>query len=160
MTPVSFAKLILRMLAGGMLFLYLPLAFSLWISIITRDAGGAVLTDPFVLSRAIFNLFSLAISLLIWIRADRLALLLLPSGTSPVASADYVQWQRGGMIFIGGCLALRACVYLEGFIAGLMGNPDFSYGLLPVVCNLIVAFILIIGWDNLARVFSRNQYKA
>jgi hypothetical protein len=79
----------------------------------------------------------------------------LPPGTSSVQSADYAQWQRGGMMFIGGWLALRACLYLENIII----ENSFISGFLSMAFNLVAAFILIVGWGNLTRAFSRNPRK-
>lgn len=156
MTPASFAKLLLRMLSGGLLFLYVPLVLPPIIFSVIWGVKMGALPDFNAISIAMILLFAFAISLLIWIYADRLAPMLLPPGTSSVQSADYAQWQRGGMIFIGGWLALRASLYLENIII----ENSFISGFLSMAFNLVAAFILIVGWGNLTRAFSRNPRKA
>ena len=153
MTPAAFAKLALRMMAAGMLFIYIPSKALLSIPfIISALAAGSITDTVSLLMTVIFVAMTIA-SLIVWFQADRLALTLLPSGASPEQGVDYAQWQRWGLVFFGGWSALNACFNLENLII----YPAFNRSLLPVVFNLIVAIILIAGWDNLTHPLYRKR---
>ncbi len=154
MTPAAFAKLSLRMWAAGMLFIYIPSkamfgipSIPVLLSSPTKDTGSLLM--------AILFAAMISASLVIWFLADRLALTLLPSGTGTEQGADYMQWQRWGLVFFGGWSALKACLAFENLIV-----DDFYIGdLLSMSFNLIAALILITGWHNLTGIFSGNRRK-
>lgn len=153
MTPAAFAKLALRMWAAGMLFIYIPSkALFGTLSIMPMLLSGSII-EAGLLSMIVVIAVMIIASLVVWFQADRLALMLLPPGTSPEQGLDYMQWQRWGLVFFGGWSALMACLAFENFIV----DPAFSRGLLPVVFNVMTAIILIVGWSNLTRLFSRKQ---
>ncbi|HTN40137.1 MAG TPA: hypothetical protein VLZ84_03235, partial [Asticcacaulis sp.] len=109
MTPAAFAKLALRMMAAGMLFIYIPSKALLSIPfIISALAAGSITDTVSLLMTVIFVAMTIA-SLIVWFQADRLALTLLPSGASPEQGVDYAQLQRWGLVFFGGWSALNAC---------------------------------------------------
>jgi hypothetical protein len=100
-------------------------------------------------------LIMITASLVVWFQADRLALMLLPSGTSREQGPDYMQWQRWGLVFFGGWAVLMACLAFENFIVDHFDIGD----LLSMSFNLIVAVSLIVGWDNFVGVFARSALK-
>ena len=155
MTPAAIAKLALRIWAAGMLFVYIPSrATPGFFSIISSLLSGSV-ADAGAWSMVVMFAAMTIVFLAIWCLAGRLAQRLLPSA-SPEEGHDYAQWQRWGLVFIGGWSALMACLALENFIT----NDFNKFFLLSLSFNLIVAIILIFGWDNLTGFFSRNMGKA
>ena len=152
MTPAAFAKLALRMMPAGMLFIYIPSKALLSIPFIISTFASGSITDTVSLFMTVIFVAMTIASLIVWFQADRLALTLLPSGASPEQGVEYAQWQRWGLVFFGGWSALNACLNLENFII----DPAFNRSLLPVMFNLIAAIILIAGWDNLTHAFFKK----
>lgn len=155
MTAAAFAKLALRMWAAGMLFVYIPSKVMFGIMLIMPALLSGSVIDEYTLT--VFGIFAVMIMacLIVWFQADRFALLLLPSGTCSEQGHDYAQWQRWGLAFFGGWSALMACLALENFIV-----EHFNIGyLFSMSFSLIVATFLIVGWDNLAGIFSRSAHK-
>ncbi len=163
MTPASFAKLALRMLIAGMWFLYLPPKISLGVLSVTTSlqtgvGPGFETSDGFMLLLMMFILSVIIVaSLIVWVRVEWLTKRLLPSGTSPIQISNYEEWQTTGLRFIGGWLALKACL---GFQQTLIGNGIYMGDSHLAIFYFVAAFFLIIGWSNLLGIFSRKAQKA
>lgn len=160
MTPFCFAKLVLRMLIAGILLVYLPPKIALGALSVTtfwRDGAGPDFGSPeAVVVLVMLLLLSIIVvaSLALWVRVEWLAKKLLPSGTSPIQISNYEDWQTAGLRFIGGWLALRACL---GFQQTLIGNSIYMGDTHLAVFYLVVAIFLIVGWNNIKKPFSRNR---
>ncbi|MGA9658468.1 MAG: hypothetical protein WBQ60_05165 [Asticcacaulis sp.] len=156
MTLAAFAKLALRMMAAGILFIYIPPKALFTITIIMPALISGSIRDTNSLLMVVICVVMIAASLIMWFQADRLALTLLPSDADPEQGVDYAQWQGWGLVFFGGWSALNACVAVENLIV----DPLYAEGLLSLCFNVCVAVILITGWHKLEAIFSRNVQKA
>jgi len=162
MTPASFVKLTLRMLIAYIILICLPSKISLLaLSAVTLlRSGGAGLNsaDGVMLLLIIFMVAMLIVaSLWAWFCADWLSQRLLPAGTSFEKAADYEDWQNAGLRFIGGWLAVLACLGFQGL---LFGHPVSIDNPALLLFHLTAAFFLIVGWDNLESFFFQSARKA
>jgi Na+-driven multidrug efflux pump len=143
------------MWAAGLLFVYIPSKALIGIPSMRPALLSGSVVDAGALSMVVMFATMIVASLVVWFLADRLALILLTTGASTEEGHDYAQWQRWGLVFFGGWSALKACLAFENLMVGHF----YSGFLFLMFFNVIVAVILIFGWDNLTGVFSRNASK-
>lgn len=151
MTPAGFATLGLRLLSLYVLSVVFGLLVGegqqAW-----QQYTGSV-SDRFIemLAATLGQAAGLAVvAWFLWFKAGGLAKRLLPSGANPDAGAGYAAWQRIGLMFAGGLIALQA---LGQIMRGLNSYPTayFVGGLM----EMAFAVVLIVGASELSGVLAR-----
>ncbi|MGN6210338.1 hypothetical protein [Asticcacaulis sp.] len=147
------------MLITGILCLYLPPKIALGALSATtfwQKGTGPDFGSPdaaIVLMMLLLLSIIVVASLVLWVRIEWLAKKMLPSGTDLIQISDYEDWQEAGLRFIGGWLALKACL---GFQQTLIGNSVYIADSHLALFYLIASIFLIVGWSNIKKPFSRN----
>ncbi|MCR6658821.1 MAG: hypothetical protein NVV72_05530 [Asticcacaulis sp.] len=148
------------MLITGILCLYLPPKIALGAlsaTTVMREGDGLGFRSPeavIILSMLLLLGTIIVASLVLWVRIEWLAKKMLPSGTDLIQISDYEEWQEAGLRFIGGWLALKACL---GFEQTLIGNSVYIADSHLAVFYLVASIFLIIGWRNIRKPFSQNR---
>ncbi len=159
MTLRLFVKLVIRLLAVGILLLSLPLEIYMSAMSVLNVLRGNELIEgyPEGAGLIVIIIMEVVIAGFVWVHAGRLAEFTLPAASDDGSAEVYATWQKWGLVFIGGWLLLKAC---EGGATIVSGNLVFIGD--PHLClfNLIAAIILIFDGRTIlvgiSRLFRTN----